>query len=43
MALGLTGKELSEDELGFDSLAEAIMCILEASGTRLPVTRSEDA
>ena len=43
VALGLTGKELSEDELGFDSLAEAIMCILEASGTRLPVTRSEDA
>jgi hypothetical protein len=43
VALGLSGKELSEEELGFDSLANAIMCVFKASSAELPVTRSEDA
>ncbi len=43
VALESTGRELSKDELGFDSLADAIMCVFNASSTELPVTRSEDA
>lgn len=40
----LEGKELSADlELGFDSLAGAIECLLGASSMRLPRERSRDA
>ena len=43
VAYDLAGKELSEDELGFDSLADAIRCLLEESDVQLPTARSSNA
>lgn len=42
VAFDQAGKELSEEELGFDSLVDAIMCLSKASGLQLPRERIID-